>query len=121
MGDLIYLNIPELEYMARNSPVVLAQGVIYAEGIYQIIYNTAPHTIKHPYAYRDHFRIEHIQYPMTEGHVVYLIAERFQWRFIEYGWTEWRDEIKHRGLYVMTNALKAYAYGAAYGKGVSIK
>lgn len=106
------------KHIARNSPKVKEMERLAAEGIYRIIYATAPHTTDHPWNYRDNFRIEHRHFPLREGHVTYLIAERFQWRWIEYGWTEWRNERKFPGKYVMTNALKAYAFGADYGKGV---
>lgn len=111
MAELLYLDTVELEYMGRNSKKVAELGNIYAEGIYRIIYDTAPHTTHHAYAYRDHFRIEQRLFPMTEGYVTYLIAERFQWRWIEYGWTEWHSRKKFPGKYVMSNALRAYGYG----------
>lgn len=117
-NGIAWIDIEACKNMARNSPVVLEMELVAAEGIHRTIYQTAPHTSKHKWAYRDNFRIEHRLFPRREGHVTYIIAERFQWRWIEYGWTEWHTRKKYPGKYIMTNALKAYAFGDAYGKGV---
>lgn len=114
------INMPVLEYMAHTSEVVAELGQIYAEGIKRIIYQTAPHTTHHKWAYRDNMRIE-TAYSAGTGWITYLVAERFQWRWIEYGWTEWKTKRKFPGKQIMGNALKAYAYGSNYGRGVSIK
>lgn len=117
-SDIAWLDVEACKDIAQNSPRVLQMQRSAAEGISELIYQTAPHTTKHAYSYRDNFRIENRLFPRREGHVTYLIAERFQWRWIEYGWTNWRSRVKHPGKYVMTNALKAYATGADYGVGV---
>lgn len=113
-----YIDYEKCKSIGRNSLRLKRMERVYAEGIYNIIYDTAPHTTDHRWAYRDNFRIEQRLFPMTEGHVTYLIAERFQWRWIEYGWTEWRTNKKFPGKYVMTNALRAYGWGDTYGRGV---
>lgn len=116
MADLVWLDVELCKHIARNSPKVKQMERIAAEGIYALIYETAPHAEpSYPLNYRDNFRIEHRHFPTTQGHATYLIAERFQWRWIEYGWTEWRDNIKHPGKYVMSKALRAYGYGDIYG------
>jgi hypothetical protein len=113
------IDLEKLKDIGRNSPKVLAMELISADGIYRNIYNTAPHAEpSSDYNYRDNFRIENRLFPMTQGHVTYIIAERFQWRWIEYGWTQWRDHTKYPGKYIMTNALRAYAFGPDYGEGV---
>jgi hypothetical protein len=117
-STITFIDVELCKHIARNSPKVKAMGKVYAEGINRLIYQTAPHTTHHPWAYRDNFRIEQRQFPLKEGHVTYIIAERFQWRWIEYGWTEWRTRKKYPGKYIMTNALKAYGYGDTYGVGV---
>lgn len=108
MASITHLDIEACKNIARNSPVLLDMELRAAEGIEEIIYQTAPRTTPHKYAYRDNFRIENRLFPHREGHITYVIAERFQWRWIEYGWTEWRNEKKFRGKHTMFNALEAY-------------
>ncbi len=117
-SGISWIDVEALKHIARNSPKVKVLEKVYAEGINRLIYQTAPHTKKHNWSYRDHFRIEQRLFPLREGHVTYIIAERFQWRWIEYGWTEWRTKKKFPGKYIMTNALKAYATGPDYGEGI---
>lgn len=103
------LDLNQIELLALNSPVVrdMMTGIGYE--IYGEIYETAPRTYKHGYSYRDHFRIWTTRTDPREGYRVYVIAERFQWRFIEFGWAEWRDNVFHKGLYTMTKALMKQA------------
>lgn len=94
-----------IRMIGTNSPVVRDMMTDIGNGIYRTIYETAPRTIKHAYSYRDHFRIWTTRNNGRDGYRTYVIAERFQWRFIEFGWREWRDEKPHTGHYTMTNAL----------------
>lgn len=118
MANITYIDVNLCKHIARNSPKVKTMQRIAAEAIFRNIYATAPHTTHHNWAYRDNFRIEERQFPLKEGHVTYIIAERFQWRWIEYGWTNWRTRVKYPGKHIMSNALKAYGYGDTYGEGV---
>lgn len=117
-SNITYLDVEACKHLARNSPRLKVMERIAAEGILRIIYETAPHTTPHAYAYRENFRIEQRLFPLKQGHVTYIIAERFQWRWIEYGWTEWHSNKKFPGRHVMSNALKAYGYADTYGVGV---
>jgi hypothetical protein len=105
------LNLELIESLGNNSPIVRDWMTEIGYEIYQEIYETAPRTIKHGYSYRDHFRIWTTRNDLKEGYRVYVIAERFQWQFIEFGWTEWRDNIRHKGLYIMTKALMKQRIG----------
>ncbi|GAA2665222.1 hypothetical protein [Nonomuraea recticatena] len=111
MGALTSLDLDQIHAIAVNSPAVRDEMVSAAHSIYREIYETAPRTYKHAYSYRDHFRIWTTRNSVQDGYRVYLIAERFQWRFIEFGWREWRDEKPHQGLYIMTNALLKHRIG----------
>lgn len=102
------IDFEKCKHIARNSKRLLAMERKAADGIYKNIYATAPHTTPHEYAYRDNFRIEHRLFPYREGYVTYLIAERFQWRWIEYGYTQWQTKKKYRGKHIMRRALETY-------------
>jgi len=102
---LTYLDLKLIRSQGLNSFVVRDWMGVIAQDIYAEIYVTAPRTVRHGYSYRDHFRLWTTRTSLDEGYKTYVIAERFQWRWIEFGWTEWRDEIKHAGQYTMTKAL----------------
>lgn len=104
-GRITDLDVNQIKLMAVNSPAVLEMMHHVGHDIYEEIYRTAPRTVKHAYSYRDHFRIWETRKSAKEGYRVYVVAERFQWQFIEFGWNEWRDEKPHDGLFIMTNAL----------------
>lgn len=99
------LDMSAINRIGVNSQPVLFEMVDVAREIHAEIYETAPRTTKHAYSYRDHFRIDYTRTSLDEGYKVFVIAERFQWRFIEYGWKEWRDDIEHKGHLTMTKAL----------------
>lgn len=104
-GRITVLHTNLIRSLGTNSPVTLEMMHHVGHDIYEEIYRTAPRTYKHAYSYRDHFRIWETRKSAGEGYRVYVVAERFQWRFIEFGWKEWRDEKPRGGLFIMTNAL----------------
>lgn len=104
-GRITELDTNQLRLLALNSPIVNTMMVDVGNEIYREIYRTAPKTYKHAYSYRDHFRVFNTRTSKQQGYRVLVIAERFQWQFIEFGWREWRDEKPHDGHNTMTNAL----------------
>jgi hypothetical protein len=118
MANTVTLDLVELHRIAVSSKKTKYLQEIAAQGIYRIIKATAPEARPYGLNYKPNFRITSTHDYDTAGWTTYLIAERFQWKWIEFGWTEWRDNVKHPGLYIMTNALLAYGSDDTYGIGV---
>ncbi|MEU1881888.1 hypothetical protein ABZ470_31700 [Streptosporangium sp. NPDC020072] len=106
-SGLDHLDIEAIRGIATHGPVTAQLLERSAARITQTAVRTAPATRpEYRNKYRSNISTE-LQHDRVTGWTAYVLAERHA-MVIEFGWTEWRDEIKHPGKYVLTRALNAH-------------